>query len=158
MSTPLCPKGHITQEENDCVSHYVICRVCGWLQHVLPNGDPYIPPPQLDPEDSRDAPGVEAAVGYRGPQHRTEHRIESRRFRDGCMVHPHCLTCPLPDCVVGDISKQRRAALRKAQALQFGGKPPVEVTAADVRAEAERDGITVRSAFRRRARLVTAVE
>src|SRR3990172_1879375 len=99
--TPRCPKGHIIQQEHDGVSAYLLCRTCGWLQNLNRDGTPYVPPTKVTEEDL-----PTGAWHHFGWQPNASHA--NRRYRDGCQVHDHCLTCPLPDCLVNEPWKRNQ--------------------------------------------------
>ena len=127
------------QEEHDGISKYRLCRVCGHLEHLTATGAVYVPPATLDPEDAPKHQG-----SFRGPNRNSDH--QPRIGRDGCAVHDHCLTCPLPACVVSDRGAYVAILRRRAW---FGGKAPEDITAADIQAEP----CSKRSAYRRLAAL-----
>lgn len=155
--TPRCPRcGSPMQREQDVamtdgrptlVSHYSICRPCGALQNLNPDGTPYVPPTVLDEVDLPRVSGV-----HKGPQHRN-HEPQSRAFRDGCRFHPHCLECPEPDCIAGSPEKEHRLRAVERQAHWFEGKDIWQVTTQDVLAEAQKWGVLERSVWRRLERM-----
>lgn len=145
---PRCPKGHLVHEEHDGVSYYLLCRTCGWMGHLLPDGSLYQPPTELDPEDKSNV------AGHQGPQ-KPNATHSGRFYRDGCQVHDHCLTCPLPDCLIGEPWKQNQMASARRREMWFHGlgKSLAEITEMDVKDLAQREGINERTVYRRLAKL-----
>lgn len=141
-----CPRCNcVTQEEDDDVSRYILCRTCGWLQNLTRSGEVYQPPAALDPEDIH--PG---GLGHR-PKPLTpdlNHKHLPRVLRTGCRHHPDCFTCPFAECRFDmNHTGQRRLDWFQgwtATELASFGKLDVEV-------EAVRLGMTPRSIWRRLA-------
>ena len=143
MTCPHC--GSPMQQEDDGVSQYRLCRICGFMQHLDRSGAVYAPPPEKPP-----------AHGALHNQHVEESNpfLDTREFQDGCKHSPSCFTCPLPECIYDGNHHGKARAFLEAQRrlLWFGGKTE-GITAADVRAEMVRSGCTERSAWRRAQRL-----
>jgi hypothetical protein len=86
-----------------------------------------------------------AAAAARYPRVRGDTLPEKTRYRDdGCEIHPHCLTCPLPRCVYEEPGglKGTLMALRDREivTLKDRGIPIEEI--------ADRFGVSRRTVFR----------
>ena len=71
---------------------------------------------------------------------------ESFPYRDdGCHVHPHCLTCPLPQCIYDDpgwLQRERRRS-RDQEVLRVRDRERLSVPQL-----AQRFGVSERTVFR----------
>ena len=81
------------QQEDDGISRYRLCRICGRMEHLTRAGEVYTPPPEKPP-----------ARGALHNQHAEEPNPfeDSREFQDGCIVSEHCTLCPLRLCRYDD--------------------------------------------------------
>ena len=140
MTCPRC--NNRMQEENDGVSYYRLCRICGHLENLTASGQVYQPPAELDPEDRSN-------LVQRREHRNAEHQPQSRRYRDGCRAHDHCLTCPFVACIIADREAYQSALRATARAQWFQGKSLAEIKTEDVQALAAQEGVGERSIWRR---------